>query len=84
MSAMEASRVKELIERALPTATVEVRDFTGTGDHFEALVVSELFEGKSLVERHQAVYRALSEPMRGPIHALKLKALTPRENRERR
>ena len=37
---MEAQEIKEMIERGLPGALVEVRDFTGGGDHFEALVVS--------------------------------------------
>jgi acid stress-induced BolA-like protein IbaG/YrbA len=84
MTAMEPSQIKELIEGGLPGAVVKVTDLTGTRDHFEALVVSALFEGKTRVERHQAVYRTLGDAMRGPIHALKLKALTPSEHQERR
>jgi acid stress-induced BolA-like protein IbaG/YrbA len=52
-------------------------DTTGGGDHFEALVVSDRFEGKGLVERHQIVYAALGDAMRARIHALTLKTLTP-------
>ncbi len=81
---MEAREIKEMIERGLPGAHVEVRDFTGGGDHFEALVVSENFEGKGLVERHQAVYAALGDAMRARIHALTLKALTPAQYENRR
>ena len=81
---MEAQEIKEMIERGLPGAVVEVRDFTGGGDHFEALVVSETFEGKGLVERHQQVYTALGEAMRARVHALALKTLTPEQYRNRR
>ena len=73
-----------MIERGLPGALVEVRDFTGGGDHFEAIVVSESFEGKSLVERHQAVYNALGDAMRARVHALTLKTLTPEQHANRR
>ena len=73
-----------MIEQALPGARVEVRDYTGGGDHFEALVVSESFEGKTLVERHQLVYGALGDAMRVRVHALTLKTLTPAQYEDRR
>jgi len=51
----------------------------GDGRHFDALVVSEAFQGKSRVQRHQLVYAALGERMREEVHALSIKALTPAE-----
>lgn len=81
---MLAEDLKKLIEQGLPGAHVEVRDFTGGGDHFEALVVSQDFEGKTLVERHQAVYGALGDAMRAQVHALTLKTLTPAQYQQRR
>lgn len=81
---MGPQEIKAMIERGLPGAQVEVRDFTGGGDHFEVLVVSESFEGKGPVERHQAVYAALGDAMRADIHALTLKALTPAQYENRR
>ena len=51
----------------------------GDGRHFDALIVSRAFEGKSRVQRHQIVYAALGERMREEIHALSIKALTPAE-----
>lgn len=47
--------------------------------HFEALVVSSAFAGKSLIQRHQLVYKTLGERMGSDIHALSLKTLTPDE-----
>jgi acid stress-induced BolA-like protein IbaG/YrbA len=51
----------------------------GDGRHFDALIVSRAFEGKSRVQRHQLVYAALGERMREEIHALSIKAVTPAE-----
>ena len=54
-----------------------VEDLTGTKDHYKATVVSAAFAGKSRVEQHQMVYRALGELMAGPVHALALETHTP-------
>jgi acid stress-induced BolA-like protein IbaG/YrbA len=51
----------------------------GDGQHFEAVVVSDEFAGKSRVQRHQLVYKALGDRMREEIHALSMKTLTPQE-----
>lgn len=47
------------------------------GTHFEALIVSPAFVGKSMVQQHQLVYAALGDRMRAEIHALSMKTLTP-------
>lgn len=51
----------------------------GDGAHFEAVIVSAVFAGKSRVARHQIVYGALGNRMREEIHALSMKTLTPDE-----
>ena len=51
----------------------------GDGQHFQALVVSGKFLGRSRVQRHQMVYAALGERMREEIHALSMQTLTPEE-----
>lgn len=74
---MEADAVRARLLAAFPGAEVELEDLTGTQDHYSARVVSELFEGKSLIEQHQLVYAALGEAMHGPIHALSLRTSAP-------
>ena len=54
-------------------------EVVGDGQHFQALVVSPAFAGKSRVQRHQLVYAALGERMREEIHALSMQTLTPEE-----
>jgi BolA protein len=51
----------------------------GSETHFKVVVVSALFEGKSLVERHRLVYDALGEEMRSGVHALTITSRTPGE-----
>ena len=69
-------QVQSYIEEGLQCSEVRV---VGDGEHFEALVVSEVFRGKSRVQRHQLVYAALGERLRGEIHALSMRTLTPEE-----
>ena len=66
--------VKRYIAESLDCQHVEV---SGDGQHFQALIVSEMFRGKSRVQQHQLVYQALGERMREEIHALSMQTLTP-------
>lgn len=52
---------------------------TGDGQHFEAVVVSGEFAGKSRIQRQQLVYQTLGSRMTGEIHALSMKTFTPEE-----
>ena len=74
---MTTEEIEAKLRAAFPDAHLQVVDTTGTMDHFEALVVSSAFEGKTRVQRHQAVYAALGDAMRERIHALALTTLTP-------
>lgn len=68
--------IKAGIEAGLDCEHVEV---IGDGEHFQALVVSAEFVGRNRVQRHQLVYAALGERMRGEIHALSMRTLAPEE-----
>ena len=51
----------------------------GGESHFKVTVVSDAFDGKSRIERHMLVNEALAEELRGPVHMLQIKAMTPAE-----
>ncbi|MES2024358.1 MAG: BolA family protein [Pseudomonadota bacterium] len=68
--------VKSYIAAGLDCSHLEV---SGDGAHFEAVIVSDAFAGKRLIQRHQLVYAALGDRMREEIHALSMKTLTPEE-----
>ena len=76
---VDPESIKNGIEAGLACERVEV---AGDGQHFQALVVSAAFEGKSRVQRHQLVYRALGDRMREEIHALSMQTLTPAEAKQ--
>jgi len=73
--------IKQGISSGLACEHVQVM---GDGQHFEAVIVSAAFDGKSRVQRHQLVYGALGDRMRQEIHALSMRTLTPDEWRERK
>jgi stress-induced morphogen len=74
-----AEEIESMILAALPDARVQVRDTTGGGDHYEAIIVSQAFVGKTRVNRHRLIYGALQDAMRERIHALALVTVTPEE-----
>ena len=51
----------------------------GGGTHFSVEIVSDVFTGKKLIERHRMVYLALEEALKIGVHALAIKAKTPDE-----
>ena len=72
------TQLKAMITDELPDADVQVEDLTGGGDHYQAIVVSNAFSGKTLVQQHQMVYRAVNTVMADEsLHALALKTYTP-------
>ena len=73
---VDPESVKAGIASGLACEHLEV---IGDGQHFQAVIVSPAFAGKSRVQRHQLVYAALGERMREEIHALSMRTLTPEE-----
>ncbi len=75
--AMSAGEIERLIKAGLPDAEVRIEDLAGDGNHYRAVVVSEQFRGKSRVQQHQIVYRALGGRMGDELHALALSTSAP-------
>jgi len=77
---LDPALLESRIKAALPDAQVTIRDLTGTGDHFEARVVSIAFEGKSMLDQHSAVYAPLQDLLdSGALHALALRTYSPEQ-----
>lgn len=51
----------------------------GGESHFNILIEAQAFAGTSKVVRQRLIYKALSEELAGPVHALSIKALAPGE-----
>jgi stress-induced morphogen len=74
---MDAGEIERLIKETIPDAVVTIEDLRGDGDHYAAHVVSAEFTGKSRVQQHQMVYKALKGRMGGELHALALQTSAP-------
>ncbi|KAG8365179.1 hypothetical protein BUALT_Bualt18G0077400 [Buddleja alternifolia] len=84
-------RIKEKLEKELRPVGLEVEDISyqhaghsgvegSDGEtHFNLKVVSEEFEGKSLVKRHRLIYSLLQDELQSGLHALSIVAKTPSE-----
>jgi acid stress-induced BolA-like protein IbaG/YrbA len=74
---MDPTQVEQLIKAGLPDCEVSVK---GDGSHFDAIVVGEVFAGKSLVKQQQLVYATVVDRITsGELHALSIKTYTPQE-----
>lgn len=75
---MNPAEVENLLKQALPHDLIEVRSPDNV--HFDALIVSSLFEGQPRIARQRRVYEVIGDLMQsGEIHALALKTITPAE-----
>ena len=75
--AMAVTEIEKLIKEGFPDAQVSIQDLAGDGDHYAATVLAESFRGKSRVQQHQLVYKALQGQMGGELHALALQTGVP-------
>jgi BolA family transcriptional regulator, general stress-responsive regulator len=90
---MTTDTIRRLLTEAIKPETLEIIDNSAAhaghagarsgGGHYNVTIVAEVFEGKSLVQRHQLIYQALGDLMKQQIHALGINALSPSEENER-
>ena len=85
---MISEQIKQLLNDAFKPELLEIIDNSAahaghagakSGGHYHVTIVAEAFEGKSLVQRHQLIYKALGDMMKQQIHALGINALSPSE-----
>jgi stress-induced morphogen len=74
---MPLSEIERLIKQGIPDAEVEITDLAGDNNHYAARVVSSEFAGKSKLQQHQLVYKALGGAMGRELHALQLQTCAP-------
>ena len=74
---MTSEELQSLIAAGLPCEHLAL---SGDGRHWYATIVSNLFEGQRLIQRHQRVYATLGGRMQtDEVHALSMKTFTPAE-----
>ncbi len=69
---LSKNEISEMISGAFPDAIIELKDLAGDNNHYSAKITSQIFNGKSKVEQHKMVYKALKGKMGNELHALEL------------
>ncbi len=82
------SMIRECLETEFTPSKLDIIDEShlhaghagndGAG-HFNVKLVSEKFNGQTLINRHRMVYAALDKLMKTEIHALSIDAISPEE-----
>tara|TARA_B100000686_G_C15908284_1_gene533601 strand:+ start:151 stop:381 length:231 start_codon:yes stop_codon:yes gene_type:complete len=72
---IKLEEIKNLIKNSIPDAEIIIEDLAGDNNHYSATIKSSLFSGKSRVEQHKIVYKALNGKMGNELHALSLKTI---------
>lgn len=76
--AMSAKEIEELLLKSFPDAKIIIDDLRGDGDHYAAQIIAKEFVGKSRVQQHQMVYKAMGGKMGKELHALALNTSAPK------
>ena len=74
---LKMEEIEKLIKEAIPDSEIVIKDLAGDENHYSATIKSKVFTGKSKIEQHKLVYKALKGKMGNELHAL---ALNTREN----
>ena len=68
--ALKLEEIKKLIKDSIPDADISIIDLAGDENHYSATIKSKMFIGKSKIEQHKLVYKALKGKMGNELHAL--------------
>jgi len=72
---LKIEEIKSLIKESMPDAEITIEDLAGDENHYSATIKSKVFNGKSKIEQHKLVYKALKGKMGNELHALALNTM---------
>ena len=72
---LKLEEIKTLIKEAIPDADISIQDLAGDENHYSATIKSKIFSGKSKIDQHKLVYKALKGKMGNELHALALNTM---------
>ena len=72
---LKIEEIKSLIKESMPDAEITIKDLAGDENHYSATIKSKIFSGKSKIEQHKLVYKALKGKMGNELHALALNTM---------
>ena len=72
---LKIEEIRSLLEKAMPDADIIIKDLAGDENHYSATIKSKLFSGKTKIEQHKLVYKALEGKMGNELHALAINTI---------
>ena len=72
---LKLEEIKGLIKESIPDAQITIQDLAGDNNHYSATIKSKVFSGKSKIDQHKLVYKALKGKMGNELHALALNTM---------
>tara|TARA_Y100000590_G_scaffold92302_1_gene104320 strand:- start:1625 stop:1855 length:231 start_codon:yes stop_codon:yes gene_type:complete len=72
---IKLEEIKILIKESIPDAEIHIQDLAGDDNHYSATIKSKVFTGKSKIDQHKLVYKALKGKMGNELHALQLNTI---------
>ena len=72
---LKLEEIRNLIKESMPDAEISIQDLAGDENHYSATIKSKVFAGKSKIEQHKMVYKALKGKMGNELHALALNTM---------
>ena len=72
---LKLEEIKSLIKESIPDAKITIQDLAGDENHYSATIQSKIFIGKSKIDQHKLVYKALKGKMGNELHALALNTM---------
>ena len=72
---LKVEEIKSLIIESMPDAEITIQDLAGDENHYSATIKSKIFAGKSKIDQHKLVYKALKGKMGNELHALSLNTM---------
>ena len=72
---LQLKEIKTLIKESIPDAEIDIQDLAGDENHYSATIKSKVFVGKSKIDQHKLVYKALKGKMGNELHALQINTI---------
>ena len=72
---LKLEEIKNLIKKSIPDAEISIQDLAGDENHYSATIKSKIFSGKSKIDQHKLVYKALNGKIGNELHALALNTI---------
>ena len=72
---IKLEEIEKLIKESIPDAEIIIKDLAGDENHYSATIKSKTFTGKSKIEQHKLVYKALKGKMGNELHALSINTM---------